>query len=188
MSDCVKSPEALGFLTVVDDPEQGMIGGYLVLNFRGRPLEFHCTAPVKPNRAQEILYGPTLGSYLSGEQIGGVLTAKASAKVGLVCTDRESVLALADVAKTPVALILGPNTATDGTPPPSRHRIDRAHASVGQLHVFKVGSGSAALRRDSAGKESLVSKTLGELEQSIDLLEPFDRIREAIAEAQRNAR
>ena len=50
-----KSKPALGFLTVVEHPQYGLFGGYLVLNLAGRPLEFHCTAPIKPNRAQEIL-------------------------------------------------------------------------------------------------------------------------------------
>jgi len=202
MSNRVKSPEGLGFLTVVDDPEQGLIGGYLVLNTRGQPLEFHCTAPVKPNRAQEILYGPTLGSYLGGEQIGGVLVAKVSSSVGLICTDQETVLALADVTKTPVVLIAETQTtsqapiagsAIDGIAPrlgdhaPTR-RMDAAQSISGRLHVFQLVRNSVALRRDRSGEASRVSEALGELGEAIDLLEPFDRIREAIAEARRNAR
>ncbi len=201
MSNRAKSSEALGFLTVVDDQEQGLIGGYLVLNSRGQPLEFHCTAPVRPNRAQEILYGPTLGTYLSGEQIGGVLAAKVSSNVGLVCTDQEAVLALTDIVKTPVVLITGTSpasesptesaidgTASSATDRLSTRRIDNAHATIRRLHVFSIGANSAALRRDHAGEEPRVSEALLELGESIDLLEPFDRIREAIAEAQRNAR
>lgn len=202
MSDRVKSPEALGFLTVVNDTEQGVIGGYLVLNSRGQPLEFHCTAPVKPNRAQEILYGPTLGDYLSGEQIGAALTGKATSKVGLVCTDCESVLSLTDVAKMPVVLISGgkPSAESPGgrshssdvsladTSPAPRHRLDEPHKNLARLHVFSLGTSTAALRRDRTSDESQVSSALNVLGESIDLLEPFDRIREAIAEAQRSAR
>src|SRR5688500_11494160 len=62
------APQALGFLTVVEHDQFGLVGGYLILNSSGRPLEFHCTAPVKPSRAQQILYGPTLTPYLYGEQ------------------------------------------------------------------------------------------------------------------------
>ena len=43
---------ALGFLTVLEHEHLGLVGGYLILNTAGRPLEFHCTAPVKPNRAR----------------------------------------------------------------------------------------------------------------------------------------
>src|SRR5574340_381182 len=96
------SKPALGFLTVVEHPQHGLFGGYLVLNLAGRPLEFHCTAPVKPNRAQEILYGPTLESYLYGEQIGQTLLAKATAEPLVVCTDLEPMLAVREFVPTPV--------------------------------------------------------------------------------------
>ena len=55
-----KSLSALGFLTVVPHEQHGLFGGLLILDSGGRPLEFHCTAPVKTNRAQEILFGPML--------------------------------------------------------------------------------------------------------------------------------
>ncbi len=66
-------PAGIGFLSVIEHDELGLFGGYLVLNMAGRPLEFHCTSPVRPNRAQEILYGPTLRPFLFGEQIGQAL-------------------------------------------------------------------------------------------------------------------
>ncbi len=188
MSDCVKSPVALGFMTVVEDAEQGVIGGYLVLNSRGQPLEFHCTAPIKPNRAQEILYGPTLGNYLGGEQIGGALAAKASSKVSLVCTDRESVLSLTDVTKLPVVLIRANESASQAGPESATFRVDAAHQHLQRLHLFQLGGRTAALRPDRAGDEAQVCEILSPLAETIELHEPFDRIREAIAEAQRSAR
>ena len=88
-----KSLPAIGFLTVTRDDEHGFFGGYLILNALGRPLEFHCTAPVRPNRAQEILYGPTLEPYLCGERIGQTLLSKSKVLPALAVTDLESVLA-----------------------------------------------------------------------------------------------
>jgi hypothetical protein len=64
-----KSVSAIGFLTIEEDQQCGHCGGYLLLNTSGRPLEFHCTAPVKRNRAQEVLYGPTLKPFLYGDLI-----------------------------------------------------------------------------------------------------------------------
>src|SRR5262245_9375721 len=98
-------PAALGFLTVVEHDEHGLFGGYLVTNFLGRPLEFHCTAPVKPNRAQRILYGPTLAPYLCGEQIGQALVAKAAVAPHVVCTDVPAVLAVRPLVNMPVVLV-----------------------------------------------------------------------------------
>src|SRR3954462_9244557 len=96
---------AFGFLTIVEQPELGLQGGYLVLNAEGRPLEFHCTAPVKPNRAQEILYGSTLRPYLCGEQIGQALVSRAKSEVLLIFTDNPAVLGVREFASTPVALV-----------------------------------------------------------------------------------
>ena len=83
-----KSMTALGFLTVIEDAPSGLFGGFLVLDLAGRPLEFHCTAPVKANRAQQILYGPTLESFLYGDHIGASLLEKAKAGVEVVVTNR----------------------------------------------------------------------------------------------------
>ncbi len=67
---------SLGFITIVDHDELGCIGGYLILNLGGRPLEFHCTAPVRANRAQQILYGVSLKPFLYGELVGRSLIEK----------------------------------------------------------------------------------------------------------------
>ena len=89
-----KSVPSVGFLTVQEFTDLGLIGGYLILNAVGRPLEFHCTAPVRPNRAQEILYGPTLVPFLYGEQIGQTLVAKGKSRPMLIelAEESESVL------------------------------------------------------------------------------------------------
>src|SRR5262245_42921407 len=97
MPDEVSKPlPALGFLAVVEHPQLGLLGGYLVVNAQGRPLEFHCTAPIKPNRAQEILFGPTLAPYLYGEQIGQTLAARSKVAPRLILTDSQPALSLRD--------------------------------------------------------------------------------------------
>src|SRR5437016_8974065 len=101
-----KSQPALGFLTVLEHSQHGLMGGYLVLNSSGRPLEFHCTAPVKPNRAQQILYGPTLIPYLYGEQIGQTLLAKGGQTPLVICTDVEPALCMRQFAAAPVVLVV----------------------------------------------------------------------------------
>jgi hypothetical protein len=101
-----KFSPCLGFLTIVENAELGLIGGYLLLNAAGRPLEFHCTAPVKANRTQEILYGPTLKPYLYGEQIGQTLLAKSKLTPIVVCTDSDPVLSVREFTEIPVVLLL----------------------------------------------------------------------------------
>ena len=191
-----KSKPALGFLTVVEHPQYGLFGGYLVLNAVGRPLEFHCTAPIKPNRAQEILYGPTLEAFLYGEQIGQTLISQASTPPMLICTDRVPALAVREHVSTPVVLVLPPEgdaVAGQEADPMTEGesgrvlRLDAAHHGP-TLATFRLGRNRLALPERADEDRRLITERLVELAESFDLAEPFQRIRDAIEEAQQAVR
>ena len=173
-----KTVPAIGFLTVCEYAELGLLGGYLVLNAAGRPLEFHCTAPVKPSRTQEILYGPQLKPFLYGEQIGQSLLAKAKARPLIACTDQTSVLAARELGDIPMIVVR------------SRHERDSlAEQSDHEgLIEFDLGRNRVAvLPQHSTDQQSVLDRWQPHAEH-IDLLEPFCRIREALEEAQRSVR
>lgn len=185
-----QSPPAVGFLTVVEHEQLGLIGGYLLLNLSGRPLEFHCTAPLKPNRAQQILYGPTLEPYLYGEQIGQALATKGGIEPLCICTDREPALALGDHVKSPVVWVAPRCGAPDEDESPSgaRIRFDAAHGLKTPLATLRLGINTLGVRTVRGGDAELVRQRLADLAPNFDLAEPFGRIREAIEEAQRGSR
>ena len=196
-----KSPSAVGFLTVLEHSQHGLMGGYLVLNIAGRPLEFHCTAPIKPNRAQQILYGPTLEPYLYGEQIGHALVSKSSLEPLVIFTDRPPALAVRMAIDVPLALVLPPNDASpDATaqspanraraPTEQKYRIDAPHVGAGgsRFTLFAIGRNRLAVSPDRDADREAIQQRLAELGESFDLAEPFGRIREAIEEAQRVGR
>lgn len=92
----------LGFLTAVEDKEIGFVGALLVTSQRGRPLEFQCTTPVKPNRTQEILYGPTLAGFLLGDLIGRTLVERVGVKPQVILVDRPEFFELRSQIDIPV--------------------------------------------------------------------------------------
>ncbi|MEN6407149.1 MAG: hypothetical protein ABFC77_11840 [Thermoguttaceae bacterium] len=185
-----KSKLLMGFLTVVEHPQHGLFGGYLVLNHLGRPLEFHCTAPIKPNRAQQILYGPTLEAFLYGEQIGQTLIGRAGAAAQLICTDRQPVMAAREHIATPLALVLPGSDEPVVEPSESSgrvFRVDAAHHGP-RLVTFQLGRNRLALPESAEDDRRQITEQLAELADSFDLAEPFQRIREAIEEAQQAVR
>ncbi len=193
-SDKAALKAALGFLTVVEHEEHGLFGGYLVLNMAGRPLEFHCTAPLKPNRAQEILFGPTLDDYLFGEQIGLTLLDKAASEPLVVCTDCPPVLAMRGFISVPVVLVLTRDADSDEVEPEEQSeacqrpsdktwRLDAAHSAGPRVTEFRLGPNRLAVPVSSVADRELISKRLDGVSDSLDLMEPFGRIREAIDEA-----
>ena len=163
--------KTIGYYTVVQDDRMGWTGGLLVLNSRGRPLEFQCTLPVRPSKAHEILYGPTLRAHLIGEIIGGLLLKKARTPLTLLCCDQAEALSLENLVDLPVALVgeaaerdEGPVTAESLSGSQSVE-FAGTHLWVGMEHTEKVAA-------------------LADAFQDIpDGVEPFDRIREAIKEA-----
>jgi len=177
-----KTAPTIGFLTVVEHPPHGLFGGLLILNLAGRPLEFHCTTPVKANRAQEILYGPTLKPYLYGEQISGALLAKLKYPPELVCTDCAEALAMREEAPCPVVWVSMESDTSDKT----AYRIDASHSPVGNHHLrsFQLGSAQVSLQEKFADDETLIQSLWQDKVIDLDLCEPFTRIREAIEEAQ----
>lgn len=160
-----------GYLSAVESPELGYFGGYLLVSPLGRPLEFHCTAPIRPSRAQEILYGPTLQPYLLGEQIAGTLLAKARAKPQIILTDQSN--ALCHRVRIDVPIVYW--RATAGSALDSVDAANQIHVCG---HVFDLPAGFDA-DRDSA--TALLTLLAGH----VDLPEPFARIHEAIREAHR---
>ena len=160
----------LGFLTIVSDPAEARIGGLLLVNASGRPLEFHCTAPVKPNRAQEILYGPTLGDYLCGEQIGMALCDALKHPPSLMLTDISEVLSLRPLVDFPVVLVIRGD--------------DHSAKLADELVRVDRGTSAFAVRRQQEEDLCTAEAILQATAPSLDLGEPFGRIHEAISEAQ----
>ena len=183
------SVPSVGFLTVVDSGGGSFLGGYLVLNASGRPLEFQCTAPVKANRAQEILYGPTLHPYLWGEQIGGALISKSRTRPLFVCTDQSHTLAVRAAVDLPVIQVL-PAAQRSGSAP-SQHHITATSspesAEQPSAERLILGRYSCALSRSHLTDRATVERAWKTHLDDLHLREPFERIREAITEAQRPA-
>lgn len=153
----------LGFLSAISLPGRGHVGGLLVTNQMGRPLEFQCTAPVLPNRTQEILYGHTLQPYLLGEVIGKTLVEKMAVCPDVVIVDDVHLLEVRRMIKLPVILV---PAATEG---------------AGSLP--STTSVSLSTHPDFADDEPTIAKLKQVVAAEADLAEPLQRVREALREA-----
>jgi hypothetical protein len=170
----------LGFLTVLQEPS-GFLGGFLVTNAWGRPLEFRLSTAVQPNRVQQILYGETLHSYICADLIGKTLLDKTSTPVQLLITDTEAALDLRLRLALPVVCLAGASKASHdvvgacpphpSSPPQGGREQDAATRLVAH----------AQFPDDTATARQMLER----LDGNLDLTEPFGRIREAIGEARR---
>ena len=77
-------------------------GAILVTDEWGKPLEFRCTAPVKPNAVQRTLYGQTLMPHILVELIGVPLLQSAQEKPEVVVIQESLFFDLRHKTDTPV--------------------------------------------------------------------------------------
>ena len=169
VSSAVSSHDmTFGFLTVCDAANIGTFGGYLLVDITGRPLEFHCTAPLRVTRAQEILYGATLQRHLHGEQIGGPLLKATQLSPVAVLTDRESLLHARSYGASPLLAI----------------QEQEADGQESREETLWLGAIRLRPHAEDISKMDQLRPHFETLSSSIELAEPFDRIRAAIDEAQ----
>jgi hypothetical protein len=164
----------LGFLTILHE-SNGYLGGYLVTNAWGRPLEFRLSTAVQANRIQQILYGSTLQSYICADLIGKTLVEKTGTAAQYIFTDREAVLDLRLSLEMPVIWL-----ATSNDPLAEDLAEDGAC-----VRPAREGQGAILCHPLFPDDLPVVRELLQRLEGSLDLAEPFVRIREAMSEARK---
>jgi hypothetical protein len=172
-----KSLPAFGFLTALEDPQHGFFGGYLVISELGRPLEFHCSTPVFPNQAQRILYGRTLQAYVLSDLIGQTLLGKSQLPVQAVLTDQQAMLGLTLLREEIIVCVESNDSADQNFEESILEEPTKPQFDLNGYRLFGTPT--------CIWQPTEIAATLQNLSSRVDLVEPFERIREAIREAQR---
>jgi hypothetical protein len=168
--DASDTEPQFGFFSVVALAGGTLVGGYLVLNALGRPVEFHCTEAVKPTRAQEILYGPTLSPFLYAEQLGRSLIVAAKSKTDVVFTDSKHALDLRRLIDVPVVMVRHADDSTESEPT-----------------AFQIGTNQLCTSSHAPEDQRVLTEDWEQQFVDWDLSEPFTRIQDAIAETHKAA-
>jgi hypothetical protein len=168
----------LGFLTAVELQDGGFVGGLLVTDRFGRPLEFQCTTPVRANRTQELLYGPTLVPFIVGELIGKALTDRISIKPTLLLSDRAEMLTLREHIEVPVLCLAGTDRAAAISAPAAG--AETGNSTVGaKVTLGRVEFLTHAEYPEDATNAAQLSQPI---DGKADLSEPIERVSEALKE------
>jgi hypothetical protein len=194
-NESTSAETTFGYLSMLEFPDHGYFGGYLIVSPLGRPLEFHCTAPILPSRAQRILYGATLEPFLLAEQIAGALLLVAKLRPDLIITNREVALQARVQSHVPMVALCGktqqpPDCVTSSDPnasDPSASTLTQLPGTetVDGFGTFSVNSFCFQMPPGYESEKDQASQLLALLGRHVNLAEPFGRIEEAIREAQR---
>ncbi|MEL7497298.1 MAG: hypothetical protein AAFN77_06775 [Planctomycetota bacterium] len=174
MSSTTQLPEKLsqvtfGFFDVIELPELGYCGGLLIVSSIGRPLEFHCTAPVSTNRTQQIMYGQTYLGFLYADQIGGALIDRLKQPPAIMMVQNAELLPISEMVDGAVVMF-EPREST------------KAFDGVG-LHHFETEQHRCWIVNHKPEQVDTLTTHVSSFAEKLPLDEPMERIAQAIEEA-----
>jgi hypothetical protein len=176
-----QTQRSFGFASIRERMPHGYFGGYLVINELARPLEFHCTLPLLPTKAQQILFGATLDEFVCGEQIARAMLSKAKVKPSMVLTDCPAALSVRHWIDVPV-FYLHRDGSDDGSGDDG-FRIPRQQRPESETLSRSIGEYEFRWLQSYANDGRALQWLEGADSIPVDLREPFGRIVEALAEA-----
>lgn len=116
----------LAFIYLHEHERDLFRGGILVLDPRGKPLEFRCTSPIQPNAVQRALYGNTLRSHMAIELVGNPLLTALREKPQVLLVKQEEFLELRQSLGIPVLMVAkqgGTAAVADKNPKPVKQEL-----------------------------------------------------------------
>ena len=152
----------IGYLSVLNIKNKH-IGGILVINDLGIPVEFKYSEPVTPTKLQEIIYGSSLEYYLHTEIIAKGLIQKVENRPEFILTQDSSLLFDRNI----VSVTLLPQSVPE--------------KKEGNEAIVPLNNNSIRITFQETTKveDTIVSKII-DFASRIDLFEPFDRVEKAL--------
>jgi hypothetical protein len=171
------SPQAsIAFLGYREfDDGEAYRGAILVTDEWGKPLEFRCTAPVRPTQLQRTLYGKSLLPHILSELIGAPLVSSVREKPQLILIADESYFNVRHKVSTPVIRVARTNGSKTKQDDQSKSKSLLLQSTSGKFAQVEVEvSWQFAADLDSSGER------LRDLFGHFDLTEPFQRLAEGL--------
>ena len=165
------------YLVIRTEADGTYLGGVMVTDEHGLPVDFRYTDPITPTRLQRALYGGVLDRYLRTEVVMRTLLAALSERPSLLVVDDHRLLEEAGDGACPMVFLAGSHAAPLGA------AGAREPDPTGGI-LLQASEGGHPIRVDlSAGSPEAAPRALDDLVRlgrGMDLLEPAERVRAAL--------
>ena len=197
----------LAYLSVANPAPNVYIGGLMVTDRRGLPLEFRYTDPIQSTKIQQVLYGQVLHNYIKREVILETLLRNLEVSFKCLLVEDELLLehsskhygvARIVMTKTPPIGPVGKRQELNGgeillqiTPEGSPLRLIQAHAAGNETKPIPANANPTATASTTPmggltddlevkSKTPDVAELLLDVGQTMELTEPLRRIEKAL--------
>lgn len=170
---------SLGYVLSLSVVEDVFMGGAMVTDAYGLPLEFRYTEPVRATKLQRILYGDVLEKYIHGDVIAGNLIGRLEQKPDLFLVSEPALLDTIQSAGKRAILLLASRV------PPLKEFGALQDISETEYFLQVTDSGSPVrIRLPGQGGDAALraeaTRLLTEAARTMDLTEPLARVASAI--------
>jgi len=170
---------ALGYVLSLPVAEDVFMGGAMVTDAAGLPLEFRYTEPVRATKLQRILYGDVLEKYIHGDVIAANLIGRLEQKPDLFLVADPALLEAAAGAGKKAIQLSGSRV------PPLKEFGAWQDVSESEYFLQLSDSGSPVRVRlpthpPDPALRAEVTRLLTEVGRAMDLTEPLDRVAAAV--------
>jgi len=168
--------ENLGFITLEEVEEGVLRGGILITDAHGKPVEFRCTSPIRPNAVQRTLYGGTLMPHIAVELVGKPLVRAVQASPDLVLVQQEEFLLLRSKCEKPVLLARRQGEDMQLSEESGKSQPEEVLSSLSGKFAPVV----VTCHWDYPDDIVQCKERLGWMFSNCDLVEPFERVKTAL--------
>lgn len=178
----------LGYLLVSNPVPNVYIGGLMITDARGLPVEFRYTEPIQPTKIQQVLYGQVLSAYIKREVILETLLKNVENSFNCLLVEDEhfldysakgySLVRISATKTSPLGEVgkrqeIAPGeTLLQVTPESNPVRIN--------LPIVEKKKGSSDTPEALANENSDVISLLLEVGQWMEITEPLKRVERAL--------
>lgn len=186
----------IGYLMVSTPAPNVYLGGLMVTDGRGLPVEFRYTEPVQPSRIQQVLYGQVLSAYIKREMILETLLKNVESRFRCLLVEDEHLsgsiargvpmIRIAATKASPIGAIgktqeIAPGeillqVSAEGSP--VRLRLDSPKNDAPTKNETTPKNEAPAPESDES--VTALTSLLLEAGQGMDLVEPLRRIEKAL--------
>ena len=168
---------SIGYVLSLAVADSVFMGGAMVTDAYGLPLEFRYTEPVRATKLQRILYGDVLEKYIHSDVIAANLVGRLEQKPDLMLVADPALLPALEAGGRKGAVL------SPGRVPPLKEYGAQQDAAEGDFFLQLTDNGGPVrVRLTSAdpAKKAEVARILTESGRTMDTLEPLARVEAAV--------
>jgi hypothetical protein len=166
----------LAFIALAELEKDVFRGGVLVTDAQGKPLEFRCTSAIQPTAVQKTLYGGTLRAHMAVELTARPLLNAVKEKYDAVFVTQDDFIELRKAIQKPLLVVAKQGAtlaAEQDTDTPVKSELLASPSGKFEPIVLTC-------HWEHADDIDATLPNLGTLFSRFDLIEPFERIANAL--------